>query len=468
MKLFKEYLTEQKEKIKIFILTEYAETEKDGLSETSSRIKEECEKKNVECKVIFVKNSYYIENDKEKENVYLGYIDPESNKKDIIKIDPNSDIVIVRKAASQTEKGLSLISVLESKNVFIINSRKTIELCNNKLNTTIATEKAGIRNPKTIILSECDRNVLYNIMDKFNKNKYPVVLKTILGEHGIGVMIIESFESLYSVLQTVWSKKIQVVVQEYIESKYDIRVIVINGKAIAAMKRIKMEGEFRTNAAQGSTVKNHKLTPEQEEMALQSTDAVYGYWIGCDLIMDKRDNLYLLEVNASAGTEGIEKASGKNIVGELIDTILDKSNWKRNNIEVGYQEHIYIYSKNSDKWIKMVAKLDTGNGITSSIHAENVKEIGDNVKFELDGHKFKEKVFKKYKVHLGKQEEFTEKRISVLLDIKIGNRKLEDVEFSLTSRKGTIKELEPVLIGRSVINKFGFVINSGESFLVDF
>jgi len=463
---FYTYIKEEKEKIKVVTLTEFKMGEEDGWSSTVKRIDEECKNRKIDHKVIFVRSSYYIEKGLNKDNIYLGHIDPKTNKKEVIEIDPLHTVVIVRKAVSETEKGLSLISTLESKNVFVINNRKSMEICNNKLSTTTITEKAGVRNPKTVILSECDRNLLFEIMQKFNKNTYPIVAKTILGEHGVGVMIIESFESLYSVLQTVWSKKIQVVIQEYVKSQYDIRAIIIDGELIAAMKRYKPKGEFRTNAAQGGEVKPHEMTKEQERAALVAADAVYGYWIGCDMIVGEDEKLYLLEVNTSAGTEGVEKASGINVVGHLIDHVLNKDNWRRNNIEVGYREYMKLYDEANDKWIKMVCKLDTGNGITSSVHADDIKINGDTVTFKLNGTKMKKKIEKRYKVHLGKQEKFTESRVSVFFDIKIGNRMLEDIEFQLTSRKGTIKELEPILIGRRLINKFGFVINSDNEFMV--
>lgn len=467
MTAFNTYLKEQKEKIKIVTLTEFQIGVEDGLSPTVKRIEEECKKKKIDHKIVFVRNSYLEERGSNKNNVYLGHINPITNKKELIEIDPNT-VVIVRKAVSNTEKGLSIISILEAKNIFTINNRKSMEICNNKIVTTTVTKKLGIKNPKTVIISECDRNVLHEIMQKFNNNTYPVVAKTTLGEHGVGVMILDSFESLFSVLQTVWKTKVQVIIQEFIKSDYDIRAIVIDGKVIAAMERHKPKEEFRTNAAQGAKVKKHKMTPEEEKMALMAADAVYGYWIGCDIIKDNKGELYLLEVNTSAGTEGVEQASGENIVGYLIDHILDKKNWRRNSIEVGWRENAIIYDDEDDELkdgIRLKCKFDTGNGIHSSIHADNIKINGDRISFTIKGKKFDKKIVKRYKIYLGKAQKYAEHRVSTMFKISIGNR-IETEEFFVTSRKGTLVKLEPILIGRPLINKFGFIINTDNQFMI--
>jgi len=59
------------------------------------------------------------------------------------------------------------------------------------------TTAGGIKNPKFLILSSASREAIQEQMKSFNGDKYPVVLKTLTGEHGKGVMILESFNSLF-------------------------------------------------------------------------------------------------------------------------------------------------------------------------------------------------------------------------------------------------------------------------------
>ena len=49
-------------------------------------------------------------------------------------------------------------------------------------------------------------------------------------------------------------------IQEYIKTDFDVRVIVLGGKVIATMQRQVVEGDFRSNYSQGAKVKKYNLT----------------------------------------------------------------------------------------------------------------------------------------------------------------------------------------------------------------
>ncbi len=467
------FLTESAKSIHLVILTEWKAMENDGNSSTIRRIVEECEKKKIDCKVIYISHAYFDdEGGKRKVGniIKIGHVHPKTEKREIIEVDPSNTVVIARKSASETEKGLFFMANLEASGVFVINSKSSMEVCNNKFTTTMITQKAGVRNPATIILSKSEREQMEETMKRFNGNKYPVIIKTLQGEHGIGVMRVDSFQSMFSVLQTIWSRHIEVVVQEFIESDSDVRIIVLDGKYLAAMKRTHTSDDFRSNGHQGSNMTNYTPTPEEKKMAERSAEAVGGYWVGLDIITAKDGTKYLLEVNTSAGTEGIEEASGRNLISEFLDYITNRKNWKRNAIEAGYNERIRVRSSGpgGEDIGQFVAKLDTGNGINSSLHADNIMIDDSNniVKFQIDNKKYELPLYRMYKVHLGKQVEVTEHRPSVLLDIEMHGRQLRKVEFYLTNRRGNIKELEPVLLCRDVINKFGFIVNASKKFVL--
>ena len=48
--------------------------------------------------------------------------------------------------------------------------------------------------------------------------------------------------------------------QEYIKTDYDARVLVLGGKILATMKRPVIEGDFRSNVSQGSKPQKLELT----------------------------------------------------------------------------------------------------------------------------------------------------------------------------------------------------------------
>ena len=65
-----------------------------------------------------------------------------------------------------------------------------------------------------------------------------------------------------SLIQLLYSQNedIDLLIQEYIKTDGDIRVIVLGGKIIASMKRSVVEGDFRSNVSQGAEVKEYELS----------------------------------------------------------------------------------------------------------------------------------------------------------------------------------------------------------------
>ena len=64
--------------------------------------------------------------------------------------------------------------------------------------------------------------------------QFPVVVKTITGSEGIGVPMVDSEQSLKSVLQSLWKYDAEVILQEFMKIKYDVRTIVVDGKIVSS------------------------------------------------------------------------------------------------------------------------------------------------------------------------------------------------------------------------------------------
>ena len=127
---------------------------------------------------------------------------------------------------------------------------------------------------------------------------------------------------------------------------------------------------------------------ETKEICIKAAKAVGAIWAGVDLIFSKTDKKpYFLEINSSPGTFGIEKASKKDIVGKVMDYLADKKNWIKVSQVCGFQEVVDI-----DKIGEVVCKLDTGNGATCALHAQeiNIDEDKKTVSWHSDGTKFKD------------------------------------------------------------------------------
>jgi ribosomal protein S6--L-glutamate ligase len=148
----------------------------------------------------------------------------------------------------------------------------------------------------------------------------PLILKLLRGTQGTGVIFAESKASVESMLETIWSLGEDIMIQRFIaESKgRDIRVLVINGEARAAMRRIGAEGEFRSNIHRGGTGEPVKLAKAYERIAVKAAAAAGLQLAGVDILEGSSGPL-VIEVNASPGFEGLEEATKRNIAKMFVE-----------------------------------------------------------------------------------------------------------------------------------------------------
>ena len=83
-------------------------------------------------------------------------------------------------------------------------------------------------------------------------NKFPVVMKTLTGTQGIGVVKVDSYESLVSTIQAMWKLGAELLIQEYMGVNFDVRTFVVDNKIFASTKRIQSSFDFRTNTHRGA------------------------------------------------------------------------------------------------------------------------------------------------------------------------------------------------------------------------
>ena len=117
-----------------------------------------------------------------------------------------------------------------------------------------------------------------------------------------------------------------VLVQEYIAESHgkDIRALVVGDRVVAAMRRKARGREFRSNYHLNGTVEKVEISEEFEEQACRAARVLGLNIAGVDLLESNHGPL-VLEVNSSPGLEGIEKASGVNVAGEIIDYVMSET-----------------------------------------------------------------------------------------------------------------------------------------------
>ncbi|MDX1463642.1 MAG: RimK family alpha-L-glutamate ligase [Marinirhabdus sp.] len=222
--------------------------------------------------------------------------------------------VIPRIGASNTIQGSALVRHFEAAGVFCAVSAEAILNSRDKWTCFQVLSQAGIAVPNTVFGDFYDADVL---LQSFKEQ--PVIIKILEGTHGNGVILSESRQNALATIETLQTSNIRFVLQEYIaESKgSDLRVIIVDGVVVAAMKRSCKIGDFRSNLHRGGTATTIELSYEEEHIALKAAKALRLGVCGVDLLQSDRGPL-VLEVNSTPGLEGIETTTGRNVSKSII------------------------------------------------------------------------------------------------------------------------------------------------------
>ena len=225
-------------------------------------------------------------------------------------------VVIPRMGASITNYALAVVNQFEAIGVPVLNGSQAIQVTRNKLSCIQMISRKDIDIPKTVIIRHPSELLsAVKAVDNF-----PVVLKLLSGTQGVGVMLIESMRTLEATLDTLWSLGQDILIQECVKESLgrDLRVVVVGGKVVAAMRRQARIGDFRANFHRGGLATQITLTHEQEKVALEAAETVGLQIAGVDLL-ESYGGPKVIEVNSSPGLEGIESVTGKNIAGEILN-----------------------------------------------------------------------------------------------------------------------------------------------------
>ena len=448
---FKTFL-EQTENTKYRILVVSAERSKeDKLFRTAQRFKEEAEKTGHEIYVAQVEGAYIGYQD----GIYKIY---NQDDKKGFEINRENTVAFVRGSVRLKKSYLDLLSRLEKTGITMVNSREVVEISSDKYRTYVKLQDFGLTQPRTALIPNKDGwKQAFDSIDL----KYPCIMKTLEGSKGIGVLYIESERQMDSIVQLLYNQNpdIDLLLQEYIKTDGDIRVIILGGKIIASMKRSVVEGDFRSNVSRGAKVKDYKMSELEIEESLKASKAIDGSWTAVDFIPSKNPKTeppYILEVNHSPGTKGIEEASGRNIVKMVVDHFANPDNRYPVSTQCGFLEVVNI-----KPFGELIAKFDTGNGASApTIHADKIDVKDNSITWTLNNKTITSKIVKVSNVDVGGLNNYSEKRYTVVLDFEF-----EGTNYTSNFMIDDREDRTPVLLNRKILRILNVAVNPSRKYV---
>ncbi|MEP1356334.1 MAG: 30S ribosomal protein S6--L-glutamate ligase [Tateyamaria sp.] len=231
---------------------------------------------------------------------------------------PRYDAVIPRIGASVTAYGTAVIRQFETTGTYCVNGSAGITASRDKLHAhqILAGKKIGMPTTAFAASPHDTANILGLV------GSAPVIVKLLESTQGKGVVLAETKKAAESVIDAFRGLRANFLVQDFVKEAAgeDIRCLVVDGKVVASMKRTGAEGDFRSNLHRGGSAKSVRITKAERETAVRAARAFRLGTSGVDLLRSEAGPK-VLEVNSSPGFEGIEKATGKDIVGLVYDMV---------------------------------------------------------------------------------------------------------------------------------------------------
>jgi len=231
---------------------------------------------------------------------------------------PRYDAIIPRIGTSLTFYGMAVVRQFEAMGVYCLNNAAPIGASRDKLlaHQVLSSHRLGMPTTAFAKSSQDTKEILDLV------GGAPVVVKLLESTQGKGVVLADNRNAASAIVDAFRGLNAHFLVQEFVKEANgsDLRCFVVDGKVVGAMMRTAAEGDFRSNVHQGGSVKKVRLTKEERRASIRAAKILKLNVAGVDILRSSTGPK-ILEVNSSPGLEGIERATGKDIAGEIINCI---------------------------------------------------------------------------------------------------------------------------------------------------
>lgn len=182
-------------------------------------------------------------------------------------------------------------------------------------------ESLGVPAPRTINYLPKDRVALLKCVDEIGG--FPVCLKALGGSHGIGVMRVDSEQSLFSVSDYLREHGDMVVMKEYCNVTSSARLVVLGDKVIDSIEYSAPKGDFRSNEGKVPNVSPKQFSEMVNEIAIRAVKALGLKFGGVD-IMITDSGAKVAEVNYPCFFPRCQMLTGVDIAGQMVEYLMER------------------------------------------------------------------------------------------------------------------------------------------------
>jgi len=241
-----------------------------------------------------------------------------SDKKDLDRIFANEIDAIIPRIGTNILYSSTIIDHLNlNLGIFSTQTGEGLRVASNKLLTLQKCSQQGIPTPLTVYAN--DPSMIDHYIEMVGGT--PIVVKTLNGSKGEGVLLLDSHISAKSTLQALFKQNTSILIQQFIDTKgcSDFRGIVVGDKVICAYKRQAQKGDFRANIHKGATAIPVTLTQEEQDLLIKCAKTLNLHTAGIDFFRSP-NGFVLCEINGNYGLH-IQDVTGINIGNELVNFI---------------------------------------------------------------------------------------------------------------------------------------------------
>ena len=224
-------------------------------------------------------------------------------------------LVIPRVGSTADEHTISAVLALEQAGFALVNRAHPLSRVRSKPNALMELAGAGFPTLPFAYL----RFPQQLAVEARKLGGFPLMVKFIRGSQGLGVMKVNDLGTASALVNSFNTLGYDVYLEKCVSrrEKHDLRLIVVRGRLLAAMRRKPPRGDYRANVHRGASTTPHTPTSEETELAERVSRFFKLGLAGVDLLRT-RSGLAVLEVNSSPGLEGISEATGRNLAREVL------------------------------------------------------------------------------------------------------------------------------------------------------